>query len=266
MQDFSDRLLDAQSQHFWAFHAREDRLRSLSVQDLTLNIRKPIPAWEAVNLTPTDEYRQIQEDARYAADFTRMLYEIHLPLAEEVANLLDLRGVQRVLDLGGGSGVVSFALLRKQHELTSVVVDVETVCRTGREIAAENGLAKRMTYLAADFLQDDLPSGFDMVLLCDVGSFSDVLFRKLHDALNRNGHLVVVDKFAPTTTNPPSSRLSGAFLSSLNCPEPSIDFTTVERVQARLQEAGFRDFSTTPVPHKDNLRWNLDWTMLEARK
>jgi SAM-dependent methyltransferase len=219
-----------------------------------------------LNMTPPDEYRQIREDARYAADFTRMLYEIHLPLAEELANLLDLRGVRRVLDLGGGSGVVSFALLRKQHELTSVVVDAETVCRTGREIASENGLTKRVTYLAADFLQDDLPSGFDMVLLCDVGVFSDSLFRKIHSALNRNGHLVVVDKFAPSKTEPPPSRLSGAFLSSLDSPAQFISFTTLEMVQARLQEAGFRGFSTTSVPHKDNLRWNLDWTMLEARK
>jgi hypothetical protein len=37
-------------------------------------------------------------------------------------------------------------------------------------------------------------------------------------------------------------------------------------VQSQLQEAGFRDFSITSVPHKDNLPWNLDWTMLEARK
>lgn len=259
-------VLNAQSQHFWAFHAREDRRASPSVRDLPLHIRKPIPVWEAMNLTPPDEYRQIREDARYAADFTRMLYEIHLPLAAEVANLLDLRDVKRLMDVGGGSGVVSFALLRKEQELTSVVVDVETVCHTGREIASENGLADRITYLAADFLQDDLPSGFDMVLLCDVGSFSDALFRTLHGALNLNGRLVVVDKFAPTRTAPPPSRLSGAFLNSLASPEEFLDFTTVEMVQARLRGVGFRGFSLTSVPHKDNLRWNLDWTMLEARK
>lgn len=259
-------ILNAQSQHFWAFHAREDRRASWSVQDLAVNIRQPVPAWEALHLTPRDECRQIREDARYAADFTRMLYEIHLPLAEELASLLDLRGVKRLMDLGGGSGVVSFPLLRKQPELTSVVVDVEPVCRTGREIASEHGLAERVTYLAADLLQDDLPSGFELVLLCDVGIFSDILFRKIHDVLNRNGQLVIVDKFAPTQTDPPPSRLSGAFLNSLDHPADSIEFTTVERVQARLQEAGFRDLSTTRVPHKEYLRWTLDWTMLKAQK
>jgi SAM-dependent methyltransferase len=259
-------ILDAQSQHFWAFHAREDRKSCMSVRDLALNIRMPMSAWEAPDLTPPDYFQQILQDPGYAASFTRMLYEIHIPLAEQLADLLDLRRVNRLMDLGGGSGVVSFALLRKRHELTAVVVDVENVCRAGREIASENGLEKRVTYLAADMLRDDLPAGFDMVMLCDVGSFGDALFRKIRGALVPKGRLVVVDKFASSETDAPPSRLSSAFLASLECPAQSISFTTVETVQTRLQEVGFRDFSTTSVPHDDNLPWNLDWTVLEARK
>jgi SAM-dependent methyltransferase len=259
-------ILNAQSRDFWAFHAREDRDRFMCVRDLALNIGKPISAWEAPAMTPPDYYQQIRESPSYAARFTRMLYEIHVPLAEQLANLIDLQGVNRLMDLGGGSGVVSFALLRRRQELTSVVLDVEPVCQVGREIASENGLEKRINYLAADLLQDDLPIGFDMVMLCDVGLFSEMLFRKIHDALNMDGHLVVVDKFAPTKTDAPPSRLSGAFLTSLQYPAQSISFTTVETVQSQLQETGFRDFSITFVPHNDNLPWNIDWMMLEARK
>jgi hypothetical protein len=120
--------------------------------------------------------------------------------------------------------------------------------------------------VAADLLQDDLPIGFDMVLLCDVGLFDKVLLRKIHDALSMGGRLVVVDKFAPTKTDAPPSRLSGAFLASLQYPAQSISFITVEMVQSQLQETGFRDFSITSVPHNDNLPWNIDWMMLEARK
>jgi hypothetical protein len=36
--------------------------------------------------------------------------------------------------------------------------------------------------------------------------------------------------------------------------------------QTQLQQVGFRDFSVTPVPHKDNLPWNIVWIMLKARK
>jgi len=60
--------------------------------------------------------------------------------------------------------------------------------------------------------------------------------------------------------------LLSAFLTSLESPAQSIDYITTEVVQTRLQQAGFRDFSITSVPHKDNLPWNIDWIMLEAQK
>jgi hypothetical protein len=103
-------------------------------------------------------------------------------------------------------------------------------------------------------------------MLCDVGSFSEVLFRRIYGVLNPKGHLVIVDKFAPSRISAPPSRLSSAFLGSLEYPAESIDFTTTEVVQTRLQQAGFRGFSVASVPHRDNLPWNIDWTMLEARK
>jgi hypothetical protein len=105
-----------------------------------------------------------------------------------------------------------------------------------------------------------------MVMLCDVGSFSEILFRRIYNVLNRKGRFVIVDKFAPSRTSAPPSRLSSAFLDSLEYPSQSIDFTTTEVVQTRLQQAGFRDFSITSVPHKDSLPWNIDWIMLEAKK
>jgi hypothetical protein len=109
-----------------------------------------------------------------------------------------------------------------------VVVDAETVCQAGREIAKENNLEKRVSYLAADLSQDELPTGFDLVILCGVGLFSEDLFRRIDHALNVEGHLVIVDKFAPTRTTAPPSRLSSTFLESLQHPSRSIDFTTIE--------------------------------------
>jgi SAM-dependent methyltransferase len=261
-----DAILQVQSQDTWAFQAREDRDLSVYVQDLAVNISKPMSAWQVTTLTPADYFQQIEQDPLYSGRFTRKLYEIHRSFAEHLANMLDLRGVKRLLDLGGGSGVVSFALLRKRAELNAVVVDVESVCQAGREIASENKLESRVTYLAADVLKDDLPTGFDMVMLCDVGSFSEILLRRIHDVLNLKGRLVIVDKFAPSKDGVPPSRLLAAFLTSLESPAQSVEYITTGVVQTRLQQAGFRVLSTTPVPHKDNLPWNIDWIMIEAQK
>jgi SAM-dependent methyltransferase len=259
-------ILSAQSQDTWAFQAREDRDSSLFVQDLALNIGRPMSSWQTRSPASADYFQLVQDDPVYAARLTRKLYQIHGSLAQRVAGMVDLRHVKSVLDLGGGSGVISFALLRKQPGLSSVVVDVDNVCRVGRAIAAENGFEERITYLAADFSVAALPNGFDMAVLCDVGSFNENLFRRIHSVLNTSGFLVVVDKFALRSTSAPPSRLSSAFLHSLEHPTQAPDFTTTKVAHGRLERAGFRDISSIPVPHEDDLPWNLDWTLLVARK
>lgn len=257
-------ILEAQSRHFWAFHAREDRQASRLVRDMAVNIRLPTSDWADPPRSEPDYFQRIVQDPVYAVDFTRMLCEIHLPLAERLAGMLDMAGVRRLMDVGGGSGVVSLALLRRWPELSSVVVDTANVCAAGRAIAAENGLDTRITYLAADILHDSLPGGFDMALLCDVGFADQALFRRVLGALNPGGRLAIVEKLAPNETDGPPSRLPAGFVAAMESPGESWRLT-VETVRALLAAVGFGAFSSTPIPAGDLLPWNLDWTLIQAR-
>lgn len=259
-------ILEALSHETWSFLASSGRLATPAIRDLAVSISQPVSTWELQQLEPPDYLKQIKEDADYAARFTRMLYEIHLPLAAQLAKLLDLQGITRMMDLGGGSGVISHALLRRHSGLTSVVVDHAHVCAVGREIARELNLEDRISYLAADFVQDELPSGFDLVMLCDVGQQDEGVLRKIHDALTQSGRLVIVDKFAGDTDTAVPSRLVWALLGSMESPAETCNFRTIGQMESRLQRAGFRNLTTRPVPSENQLRWNSDWTILEASK
>ncbi len=230
-------ILDTYSQESWVFLAREEREQLPSVRDLALHIKEPGSTWTVQGLTPPNYVAQMINSPERARHFTRMLYELHQPLAEKMVELLDMTGVHRLMDLGGGSGVVSLALLRRHPHLTSMVVDIENVCIAGREIAMEHSLADRITYHAADFVHDELPGGYDMVLHCDVGVYSEALFRKLWAVLNQGGRLVIVDHFAPAENAVPPARLYSAFQSSLADPDFSV--TTAAEIQTQLTQAGF---------------------------
>jgi predicted O-methyltransferase YrrM len=231
-------ILDAHSQESWAQLAEEWRERFPAVRELSLHIREPGSTWRAQGLTPPDYLYQIRKDPVRARRLTRLVYELHLPLAEELAQTLPLRGVKTLLDVGGGSGVVSLALLQRAPELKAVVIDIENVCAAGREIAAENGLAERISYRAADFLQEQLPAGFDLVIECDVGEYESGFLRKLGAVLNPGGRLVVVDQFAPAEGVAPTASpyLHWAFLGSLA--DPDAGFTTADHVRRQLAAAG----------------------------
>ena len=230
-------ILDAYSQDSWALLAKEARERYPGLRDLCLHIGEAGSVWAVLGLTPPMYDAEMAEDPPAARRFTRMLYELHQPLADELATALDLSAVNRLMDLGGGSGVISLALLRRYTHLTAVVVDSANVCVVGREIANENSLESRITYHPADFLRDELPSGFDMVLECDVDVYSEALFHKVWAALKPGGRFVIVDQLAPAEGIAPPSRVHWAFQGSLM--DPEFNFLTASEIQTQLETAGF---------------------------
>jgi SAM-dependent methyltransferase len=257
-------ILDAYSQETWAFLAREARDRYPAVLNLAVHIHRPGSVWEALGLTPPDYFSQLLDNPERAHQFTRMLYEIHLPLADALAQTLDMQGVDRLLDLGGGSGVVSLALLRRHADLSATVVDIANVCAAGREIAAENGMEERIAYHALDFGQEELPSRFDKVLACNVNPFDVGMYRRIWAALKPGGRLVTVDQLAPAEGVAPLSWAYWAFLASLENPD-SARVTRAE-LQARLARAGFQVLSERTLPPNKDQHWSSDWVVFEAQK
>ncbi len=126
------------------------------------------------------------------------------------------------------------------------------------------GMQGRISYHAADFLCDELPLGFDVVLECDVGVYSRALFRKIRAALNPGGRLVIVDKFAPAEGVAPASRFHWAFQGSLH--NPDFSYVTTAEIHSKLAQAGFKSVSESALPPAESLRWSDDWTVIKARR
>lgn len=115
-------VLDAYSSETWAFLACEARKQYPALVDLALHIKEPVSTWEIQGLTPPDYFEVMRRDPECAGRFTRMLYEIHCPLAKELAAMIAIGDATKLLDLGGGSGVVSLALLERHPRLRATVI------------------------------------------------------------------------------------------------------------------------------------------------
>ena len=259
-------ILAVYSRDSWALLAEEARERMPGLRDLPLHIRDAGSAWKALGLVPSRMYARMAEEPETARRFTRMLYELHRPLADGLAESLDLGGVGRLMDLGGGSGVVSLALARRHPALVATVVDMANVCAAGREIARENSLEKRVTFHPADFFRDELPAGFDVVLECDVNLYSEALFRKVRDSLVPGGRFVIVDQLAPAEGVAPSSRVHWAFEGSMI--DPGFAYPTAARIRGWLEKAGLRILSEGPFTPESASDVGIGdgWTILEARR
>jgi hypothetical protein len=255
-------ILDTRSEESWRHLVVDERERSAGVSNLAPYIREAGSIWAAQGLPPHVNYLdRMRRDPARAREFTRMLFEVHQTLAKTVSELLegsvDMTKVRRVMDLGGGSGVISMALLRKYPALRATVVDMENVCVAGREIAAEQGLADRISYHPAEFARDDFPRGFDLALKCDVSVFEVWLFRKLRQSLNPDGRLVLVEHVSSTDTTAPATRVEWTFLDSLENPDYSIP--TLAQVRSMLSEAGFQ-----VIPGEQT--FGTGWVMFQVQR
>jgi len=118
--------------------------------------------------------------------------------APGVAALVGLDGVERVLDVGGGSGAFAMAFAAKAPGLVAVVFDLPNVVPLTREYITVAGLAGRVTTAVGDYLTDPLPKGFDLVFLSAVIHSNSpkqnaALLASCASALNPGGRVAVVD-------------------------------------------------------------------------
>lgn len=119
--------------------------------------------------------------------------------ADRLVRLFELSGVERVLDVGGGSGSFAMAFCRRKPGLSAVVFDLPNVVPMTRRYVAASGLSERVTTMVGDYLQvAELPLGFDLVFLSAIvhsngPAENEALIAKCARALNPGGRVVVVD-------------------------------------------------------------------------
>lgn len=121
-------------------------------------------------------------------------------VAPQLAQVVDLSRAQLLLDVGGGTGLYSIALLQRFPQLRAVVFDRPEVLKIAAEFAAAQGVADRLTCQAGDMFADALPAGADVILLSNILHDWDEpqcaeLVNRCAAALAPSGQLLIHDVF-----------------------------------------------------------------------
>jgi cyclopropane fatty-acyl-phospholipid synthase-like methyltransferase len=185
----------------------------------------------------------MKKDPNRARDFTHMLYYYHREEATQLARKLDLSGFRAVLDVGGGSGVMSMALVKKFKQLRACVLDIEPVCRTARQIIRKEGLSRRVKTQPGD-MRRKLPSGHDVVMFCDIGHISEDLLQRAFVSLPARGMVLLVDSFQSEDRAEPLGKLLHQFIGS------TFGVQTRRDVIDALRNVGFRKTKDRKI-HQD---------------
>jgi len=109
---------------------------------------------------------------------------------EIVSKLPEFPSFRKMLDLGGGPGLIGMAIVASHPSMKGVIFDLPPVVKVANAFIKEYGIEDRMEVLGGDFNRDPIGEGYELVLACsclEAAKDVDSIVKKVYDALNTGG-------------------------------------------------------------------------------
>src|SRR5881227_938755 len=196
--------------------------------------------------------RILGADPDKSRHFVYAMHERARGIGSILSHLIDLSGRRRLLDVGGGPGTYSAALVHATPGLTATVLDVPGVLKVTRELIDASGVADRITLMPGDYLTSPFGSGYDVALLSgmmhrETPASCRLLLTKAFDALDSGGLVIVSDVFFDDDSKrTPPFAVYFALNMMLTSDEGSAHAKT--EMARWMEEAGFRDVAVRNLP------------------
>ena len=137
------------------------------VADVLTVLRTGRPAHWPGDAAAADWHAAMRTEA-FAESFTAAMDCRGRVLAPALAAAVRDRGIGRLLDVGGGSGVYAIAIAEACPQATATVLEAAPVDAIARRTIAAAGLAPRVTVVTGDMFADPWPAAHDTHLFSNV--------------------------------------------------------------------------------------------------
>lgn len=147
---------------------------------------------------------------------------------------------EKILDLGGGNGVLAIELVSAFFGCCGVVFEHPSVARLPESLIVKRGLSDRISVMKGNFNMDEIGDGYDLIIASGILDFAkdhlDVLLEKLRQALTPGGYLYIVSHEVSEDYQAPPDSILGWLSSHLD----GLDLLlTKEEIERALMKQGF---------------------------
>jgi hypothetical protein len=191
------------------------------------------------------------EDSDRTRAFVLSMHGRALGMGRAVVPLLNFKGCNMLLDVGGGPGTYSVLITAANPAMRSTVLDLPPVAAIAAELIASQGASDRVGVLPGDYHTTAFPSPVDAINFFGMlhqecpDSIRD-LFRRAFAALQPGGIVHVMDMM--TDASHASPAFSALFAVNMALTTANGWVFSDEELRGWLEEAGFIDFQVEPLP------------------
>jgi demethylspheroidene O-methyltransferase len=170
-------------------------------------------------------------------------------VAQDTLHMLDLSGIETLMDVGGGSGAWLEAVGRRYSDLNLVLFDLPEVAPSAQPRFEAAGFGGRARIETGSFKTDSIPQGADAISLVRVlYDHSDAtvaqLLAKCHEALPKGGRLIITE---PMLGNAKPERAGDVYFALYTLAMQTGKTRSVQEIAALCTAAGF-EVAAPPKP------------------
>jgi len=146
-----------------------------------------------------------------AAVFNDAMTSISAMEAMAVAMACDFRGIRKLVEVGGGHGLLLATILKANPEMEGVLFEMPHAIEGAKSLFQKEGVADRCKVLSGDFFES-VPEGGDAYIMKHIvhdwdDERSVKILRNCHHAMRPQGKLFVVDAVLPQPNEPHFGKL-----------------------------------------------------------
>ena len=179
---------------------------------------------------------------KVSSEYSKLMQTSQRLVAEQTLQAYSLKGVKRILDIGGGTGAFLLAVKNKYPSIEATVFDLPNVINVAKGNHQEiDGIVGHLTFCPGDFLKDDFPSNQDVICLVRVlydheDTTVELLLRRIYEALPKGGSLLITE---PMSGGGKAMRSSDCYFSFYTLAMTTGKVRSFEEHKAILLKVGF---------------------------
>jgi O-methyltransferase domain/Dimerisation domain len=217
--------------------------------DLFYSAQAGQPGFERIYGKPYFDY--LAENPEPARVFHDAMTSFSASVSVAVVDGYDFTGIKKLIDVGGGHGLLLAAILEKYPQMKGVLFDAPEVITGAKSVLETRGVEGRCEIVGGDFFAS-VPSGGDAYIMKHIiHDWEDEralkILQNCHQAMTKDGKILVVEMVIPQGNAPSLGKfLDLEMLLFLHSYE-----RTAAEYRALFKQAGFKltKIVATRLPH-----------------
>lgn len=177
--------------------------------DLFGSAQSGLPAFERIYGKAYFDY--LRENTGPAQVFNDAMTSMSTTASAAIADGYDFTGVNKLVDVGGGHGMLLCSILEKYPQMDGMLIDASSVIAGTKEAIEARGLSKRCDAVGGDFFAS-VPAGGDAYIMKHIihdwnDERASTILQCCHRQMPAEGRLLVVEMVIPEGNAPSFGKL-----------------------------------------------------------